>query len=602
MAAPIPSGRSSSERAVLLGNGAIARGLLEGGCEVVTAYPGTPSTEILEEVIRQKTELGLNVATEWSVNEKIAFDVALAASMCGKRSAVAMKQVGLNVASDSLLSAAYTGCLGGFVVVPADDPGPHSSQTEQDSRLFAIFAKVPVLDPSSPREAHAMAREAMELSERHRIPVMLRPTTRVCHARQPVELGTIDRTARPAKFVKDPPRWAATPRYRLPLHGELNAKLEAIRKHFESSPLNAEDVRPGPFGIIAGGCAAAAVRDVMKEEGWDIPLLQIGTPFPLPVQKVMGFIARHDRVLVIEEPDEAIEVQIPDRRKVQGRLTGHVPGHGELTPDVIARILGAPEPAPAPAGAAFPPRLCPGCGHRSVFYELRLALPNAIYSGDIGCYTLGTNQKAIDTCLDMGSSISLATGFWRAHAKDGRDVPIVAIIGDSTFFHSGIPALLNAVAAGARFVVVVSDNGIVAMTGAQPTPAEAGAKIEEICRALGVKWVRVFDPYRVKDGIGLFKEARAWTKAPEGGIAVVVARRACALREPPAVRIPVDVEAGLCDGCDYCLKFCECPGLVKDAAGGKVTIDHTRCVDCGQCIEMCPSDAILPVKGAMARP
>ncbi|KAF0240249.1 MAG: indolepyruvate ferredoxin oxidoreductase subunit [Planctomycetota bacterium] len=583
-------------REVLLGNGAIARGLIEAGCEVATAYPGTPSTEILEEIERQRDVLGIALSTEWSVNEKIAFDVALAASMCGKRAAVAMKQVGLNVASDSLLSAAYTGCLGGFVVVVADDPGPHSSQTEQDTRLFAGFAKVPVLDPSTPREARAMAMAAMELSERRRIPVLLRPTTRVCHSRQAVEAGPPDRRPRPAKFSKDPERWAATPRFRLPLHGELNAKLEAIRAEFESSPFNVEECRPGPVGIIAGGCAAAAVRDVLTEEELDIPVLRIGTPYPLPLGLVIRFIDRHDRVLVIEEPDAAIEMQIPDRRKVHGRLTGHVPGHGELTPEIVASLLGCPAAPPAPPSAPLPPRLCPGCGHRSVFYELRLAMPGAIFAGDIGCYTLGTNQRAIDTCLDMGASITMATGFWRAHHLDGRDVPIVAIIGDSTFFHSGIPALLNAVAARARFVCVVSDNGIVAMTGAQPTPAEAGAKIEEICSAVGVKWVRTMDPYDVEGGIALLKEARAWTKTPEGGIAVVVARRPCALHQPPEIRTPVEIDSGLCDGCDYCLKMCECPGLVKDRASGKVVIDHTKCIDCGQCVYMCPSDAILPLK------
>lgn len=593
MATPSPA---PVKKEVLLGNGAIARGLIEAGCEVVTAYPGTPSTEILEEVQRQAPALGVDLTTEWSVNEKVALDVALAAAMCGKRSAVAMKQVGLNVASDSLLSAAYTGTLAGLLVVAADDPGPHSSQTEQDSRLFCLFAKVPCLDPASPVEAHRMAKEGIELSERHRIPVLLRPTTRVCHARQPVPVGAIDHAKRAARFVKDPTRWAATPRYRLPLHAELNAKLEAIRAEFEVSPLNTEDTRPGPLGIITGGVTAAAVADVLREEGLDIPVLRIGTPYPLPLKKVTAFIARHERVLVIEEPDAAIEMQIPDRRKVQGRLTGHVPGHGELTPEVVAKLLGAPDPPPLPKSEPLPPRLCPGCGHRSVFYELRLALPQAIFSGDIGCYTLGTNQKAIDTCLDMGASITMATGFWHAHKRDGKDVPIVAIIGDSTFYHSGITGLVNAVAAGARFILVISDNAIVAMTGAQPTPAEAGISIEALCRAAGVKWLRVIDPYGVDQAIGLFKEARKYTQAPDGGIAVVIAQKPCALHSPPETKIPVDVDAGLCDGCDFCLKFCECPALVKEKSTGKVVIDHVRCIDCGQCVHMCPADAILPLK------
>ncbi|MHC4341946.1 MAG: hypothetical protein ACYSX0_17235, partial [Planctomycetota bacterium] len=261
---------------LLLGNGAIARGLLEAGAEVVTAYPGTPSTEILEEVLRQRRELDREVVAQWSVNEKVAFDVALAAAICGKRSATAMKQVGLNVASDSLMSAAYTGVEGGFVVVACDDPGPHSSQTEQDTRLFALFSKVPVLDPSTPREARDMARFAFELSERHKIPVLLRPTTRICHSRQPVIPGKMDTKTRVAKLVKDPARWAATPRFRLELHRELNEKLEVIRREFEDSDFNEEIDGKGPLGIIATGHVRAIVRDLLEEEGLEIPFLGIG--------------------------------------------------------------------------------------------------------------------------------------------------------------------------------------------------------------------------------------------------------------------------------------------------------------------------------------
>jgi indolepyruvate ferredoxin oxidoreductase, alpha subunit len=583
----------SAEPALLLGNGAIARGLLEAGCEVVTAYPGTPATEILEETIRQKTALDLDVTTEWSVNEKVAFDVALAAALCGKRAATAMKQVGLNVASDSLLSAAYTGVVGGFVVISCDDPGPHSSQTEQDSRLFAHFAKVPVLDPSSPREARDMVLFAFELSERHRIPVMLRPTTRVCHARQIVRPGPLPKLLRKARFDKDPKRWAATPRFRLELHRELNAKLDAIRDEFEKSPLCAEDEREGPLGIIASGIAWANLKDVLAEEGLDVPVLKIGTPFPLPQERVLRFLSRHERVIVIEEPDAAIETQIPDRRKVQGRLTGHVPAHGELHLEtLLAIVTGRDLPAVAvPSGP--PPRLCPGCGHRAAFFALHKALPRAIFSGDIGCYTLGVNQRVIDTCLDMGASITLANGFWHAHRRDGKDVAIVAVIGDSTFFHAGLPALLNAVVGGARILVVVLDNGTVAMTGFQPTPAQGGADIATIARGLGVRFVETIDPYRVEEMIALVRRARAFTQDPEGGLAMVIARRPCALLEAPA-KAPIEVDEHLCNGCEYCLHWCECPALDWDASGEKVAVDHDICVDCGVCVSMCPLLAIVP--------
>ncbi|MHC4450242.1 MAG: thiamine pyrophosphate-dependent enzyme, partial [Planctomycetota bacterium] len=264
---------------LLLGNQAIARGLLESGVEVVTGYPGTPSTQILEEVFRLRRAHDLEVAAQWSVNEKVAFDIALAAAWSGKRAATTMKQVGLNVASDSLLSAAYTGVEGGFVVIVCDDPGPHSSQTEQDSRLFGLFAKVPVFDPVSPRDARDMVRAAFELSERHRVPVILRPTTRICHARQPIVTGPIQHAPRPAKFEKNPERWAATPKFRFQLHRQVNEKLEAIRNEFECSPFNAGDESDGgPLGIIAAGQAWAAVRDVLDEENRTIPVLRIGTP------------------------------------------------------------------------------------------------------------------------------------------------------------------------------------------------------------------------------------------------------------------------------------------------------------------------------------
>jgi indolepyruvate ferredoxin oxidoreductase alpha subunit len=585
---------------VLLGNGAIARGLLEAGAEVVTAYPGTPSTEVMEEVLRQGRVLGAPVTADWSVNEKVAFDIALAAAMCGKRAATVMKQVGLNVASDSLLSAAYTGVVGGFVVVACDDPGPHSSQTEQDTRLFSLFAKVPVLDPASPREARDMARFAFELSERHRIPVILRPTTRICHARQPIAPADADATARRARFVKEPTRWAATPRFRVLLHRELNAKLDRIRAESEQSPFNREEPGEGRLGILAAGHAWATARDVLREEGKRIPLLKIGTAFPLPLGLVRRFVDAHDRVIVLEEPDAAIETQIPDRTKVQGRLTGTVPPQGELTPEVIAQVLGfAPAPEPAPPGP--PPELCVGCGHRAAFLAVHRALPRAIFSGDIGCYTLGVNQETLDTCLDMGASITLAIGFERAHRRDKQDVPIVAFIGDSTFFHAGMPPLLEAVTSGARIVVVVLDNGTVAMTGAQPTLATGGAEIERIAKGLGVRFVETIDPYDVDDMVALVRKAHAFTKEPGGGVAVVIARRACALEVPPREGIAVEVDAATCNRCDHCLRFFGCPALVEDPGTGKVTVDHAYCVECGVCVDACPPHAIHEVPRGEAR-
>ena len=583
-----------SNAALLLGNGAVARGLLEAGAEVITAYPGTPSTEILEEVRRQQAELGLDLVTQWSVNEKVAFDIALAAAMCGKRAATAMKQVGLNVASDSLLSAAYTGVVGGFVVIVCDDPGPHSSQTEQDTRLFTLFSKVPVLDPSSPREARAMVKVAFELSERHGIPVILRPTTRVCHARQPVVFEPLAASKRRARLVKDPARWAATPRHRKVLHGLLNEKLDAIRQEFETSELNVEEMGDGSLGIIASGHAWAVARDLVREEGLGASLLKIGTPHPLPTERVRAFAARHERVLILEEPDVCIEIQLPDRTGIEGRLTGHVPGTGELTPEVVAELLGVGRP-PVAAAPGPPPRLCLGCGHRAGFLAIHQAFRRAIYAGDIGCYTLGVNQLTLDTCLDMGASITLAEGFYHAHRGQPHAPPIVAIIGDSTFFHSGMTGLLNCVANDARIVVVVMDNSTVAMTGAQPTPADAGADIGNIARGLGVRFVETIDPYEVDAMVALLTEAGRFTKQEDGGVAVVVARRPCALMQPPGTRIPVEVLDEACNACDQCMRYLACPALTKDPTTGKVQVDIHACNQCGQCLSACPQDAIVPI-------
>ncbi len=634
-------------QAVVLGNEAIARGLIEAGVSVVTSYPGTPSSEILPAVIEWKKKLGLDTYVEWSVNEKVALEVALAASWAGKRAAVAMKQVGLNVASDPLLSAAYTGVVGGFVVISCDDPGPYSSQTEQDTRLFAIFAKVPVLDPSTPREAQAMVRAAFALSEKYRVPVILRPAMRVSHARQNITLDEVDATPRPANFKKDPNRWAATPRYRLMLHRELNEKLAKIEEEFEASGWNERweigDWRPAlsgveglevgnsrlgslqspisnlqpPIGIIASGVPSTTARELLEEFGVQVPVLKIGTVYPLPRKLVSAFVARCERVLVLEEPDAAIELQIPDRRNVLGRLDGTIPNAGELAPEtlypIFARVLAEAkltESAPPALDPAWsdalksiplpvrPPRLCPGCAHRSAFYSIRRVFPGAFFASDIGCYTLGTNLRAVDTCLDMGAAITIATGLYHAYRLDDRNQPIVATIGDSTFIHSGVTGLANAVHTGARFVLVILDNGTTAMTGFQPTTDQTrladgreGARvaIPELVRACGVKFVQVSDPYYQNDFQGILKQAAAFTQSDEGGVAVVIAKRPCVLydRSPiDAHPIKVDV-TDQCDGCKYCLVAFECPALVMNPATSKVEIDRRICVDCGQCIDAC---------------
>lgn len=609
---------------VVLGNEAIARGLVEAGVNVVTAYPGTPSSEILPGVIQWKKKLGLDTYVEWSVNEKVAMEVALAASWTGKRAAVTMKQVGLNVASDPLLSAAYTGVAGGFVVIVCDDPGPFSSQTEQDSRLFALFAQVPVLDPSTPREAKELVKAAFALSEKHRVPVILRSTVRVSHARQNIALSSIDPTRRVANFKKDPARWAATPRYRLLLHHELNDKLGNIESEFEASELNSvllpQAPRNGsryPLGLVASGVPYTTALELLEEFGVEIPVLKLATIYPLPRRGVSDFIAQCERVLVLEEPGAAIELQIPDRRAVSGRLDGTIPNAGELSPDVLhpilARLLkhaGLVASVPIPLDPAWgevikslpipvrQPRLCPGCAHRSAFYSIRRTFPDAFYASDIGCYTLGTNLRAVDTCLDMGAAITVATGLYQSYRQDGKVRPIVATIGDSTFIHSGVTGLANAVHTGARFVLVILDNGTTAMTGFQPTAdqkklADSGdgenVEIPALVRACGVRFLRTTDPYYADDFQGALKEAADFTRSEAGGVAVVIAKRPCVLNDrTPIDEHPVQVEVTKeCDGCKYCLIAFECPALVLNAATNQVEIDRRTCVDCGQCIDAC---------------
>ena len=621
--------QNDKEKRVLLGNVAIARGIVEAGCHVVTSYPGTPSSEIIPAVIEFKKELGLNTYIEWSANEKVAFDNALAASLTGKRAAVAMKQVGLNVASDSLMSSAYTGVIGGLVIISCDDPGPQSSQTEQDSRFFAMFAKVPVYDPATSQEAKEMMKEAFELSEEFQIPVLLRPTIRISHGKQSVELSPPEVLDRPANFKKDPQRWAATPKYRLVLHTRLNEALQRIQERFEKDTRWNYEVgtcRRATLGLITCSVSFAVLLDILEELELKevINVLKIGTPYPLPLKKVAEFIKRHKKVVVIEETDSVIEHQIVDKSRVLGRLTGHVPLQGELSPDVIYNILADVFKELGIAdletgtdlklekliqGLKLPvrkPTLCAGCPERAAFFAIKKALPKAIYTSDIGCYTLGLNLNAVDTVLDMGAGITLASGFYQAYHQDKKDISIVATMGDSTFYHAGPPSLLNAVYNNARFILVILDNEITAMTGMQPTPGigitadgSEGRKIplKELIKGCGVKWIKSIDPYNVDGLIKLIKEAKKYTQKCDGGIAVIIASHPCIIPYPEAcITHPVKVEiTDECDGCMYCIDFFECPALYLNEEKNLVEIDRKYCVDCGVCLNVCPKGAIIPL-------
>ncbi|MEN6441630.1 MAG: indolepyruvate ferredoxin oxidoreductase subunit alpha [Syntrophobacter sp.] len=604
------------DRKILLGNEAIALGLAESGCTTATSYPGTPASEILASLVRIRNENGLKLHLEWSTNEKVAFEVALANSYTGRRSAVVMKQVGLNVAADPLMSSAYTGVKGGFLLISADDPGPHSSQTEQDSRFYAMMANIPVLDPSSPADARDIAAAAYSLSERYEIPVMIRPTTRICHARQDIQVNSITQKPEFPIFEKNPARWAATPKFRLVLHRELNEKINKISEEEEFLPrlLNAGMLssKSAPDCIVGSGAVITYLQEVLTDLGlWEsIPVYRVLMPFPLSRSFTSEILARYRRVLILEETGPVIELQFQDREKARGRLSGMVPRAGELLPETVEGIvrdfleLAPATPVDAPAFPGRRPTLCAGCPHRAAFFAIRKVFSKGIYPGDIGCYTLGVNLGAVDTVLCMGASISQAAGFYHSFSAAREDYPpICATIGDSTFFHSGIPALINAVAQGARFVLVIMDNSTTAMTGHQPTPGLGtnldgrpvpAVSITEIVKACGVKYLEEADPYDMENFTKLLRAAGKHARAEDGGIAVVISKRPCLMDRAHAVK-DVRVRIGVndkCKGCDFCCKQFECPAIRPQGEKQPVRIDEAACSGCGVCISVCPHKAL----------
>jgi len=617
-----------TNRAILLGNEAIARGIVEAGCLVATAYPGTPSSEILPAVAKFADLLGTKTAVEWGANEKVAFEMAASASFTGIRTCAVMKQVGLNVAADPFMSAAHFDLKGGMLLVVADDPGPHSSQTEQDSRFFAMFAKVPCFDPATAAEAKEMVGDAYELSEKHHIVTMLRPSVRVDHCRQDVELKDVVKLDNKVDFEKDMSRWVCLPANVKINHPRLNAKVEAIREDFEREygKYNYEIPAKGKtkLGIIASGVSFSVVMDILKSWGRDdVSVLKIGTPQPLPLNMVEDFIGRNDNVAIIEETYPVIEMQLLDRTGVKGRWNGYVPKAGELVPEVVEEIILKCLGEKMPAGSdsdlkkamdelSITPRkpmLCPGCPHRASFFSIRQALPKAVNPSDIGCYTLGVNQKGLDAVMDMGGSVSMASGFYLAHKVAGSDRPIVATIGDSTFFHMGLPGLASAVYNRHSFVLAILDNSITAMTGGQSHPG-VGTKLrkgdegqavslEGACKGCGVKYIRTVEAYDIGEGKSAVKEA--WEYAHTHlEPAVLIFKHPCMLLRQPQDKIEVYVDHDKCIGCRFCIDFFNCPGLVYDEAGKKAYIDERFCVQCGVCESVCPHGAILESVGEEA--
>ncbi len=600
-------------RQLMLGNEAIARGLVENGCVIATSYPGTPASEILAAVAYFQKQESIPMHTQWAVNEKVAFEIAYAGSIAGLRAAVSMKQVGLNVASDPLMSAAYMGTRGGFIVVSADDPGPHSSQTEQDSRLMAMMAKIPVLDPDSPKQAKEMVAKAYKLSEAFEIPVMLRPTTRVCHSRQDIMPGGIQPAERSAEFEKNPARWAATPRFRYHLHRQLEEKLAAIAAFRKTAPLQVNGHVVASKAIVVSGVAAAHTKEIMKDmDLWHVlPLYQVYQPFPLHREFITHLIATYGQVLVIEETNAVIEMQLADRHRIKGKLTQTVPQAGELLPEFIQQIISEFagvewEKKELPIATGRRPTLCPGCPHRASFFAIKKAARKAIYTSDIGCYTLGLNLGAVDTVLCMGAAISQAEGFYHAFKHEEKRPDVVATIGDSTFFHAGIPPLVDAVVQKVPLVLVILDNRTTAMTGNQPTPATGYGvcgeplemvDIEALVKGCGVKFCKGGDPYDLETFISLVKEAVTFCR--EHGPAVVIAKHPCVIdlarRGETQARLQVAITEQ-CDGCAYCVNHFECPALVLNQEEERVDIDRILCSDCGVCINVCPKKSIEPAR------
>ncbi len=592
---------------ILLGNEAVALGLLEGGCNVISAYPGTPSSEVLPYANHLNKKFNLQRFVEWSVNEKSAFELAYANAIAGGNSAVIMKQVGLNVAMDPLMSAAYIGLKGAMVVVVADDPGPYSSQTEQDTRFAAMFAKLPVLDPSTPQEGREFAKKALKISNKYEIPVILRLTNRVSHGKQDIEYEEIPKINLDIKFEKNPQRWAAIPRFRYLQHIELNNKIKKLANENEYSLKKYNDKNKNL--IITSGCCYSHIIDSLKYLNCEkVDVLKLDMPYPLNIE-VSDIINNYENILIIEETMPVIEYQILKyRNNVDGRLTGIIPGEGELSIDKIVKIVSEYFKIklvqfPEFNAKSKKPELCPGCPHRSSFYSIIKAFPKGIYPSDIGCYTLGLNMNAVDTCLCMGATINQASGFYHAFKSQNKEIPpIVATIGDSTFYHSGVTALINSVYNKSAFVLVVLDNGTTAMTGFQPTPESGilnsghGNKVplKEVIKGCGIEKIHVLNPNNINEMIECLKECWDYSVKNEK-ISVIIAKEPCTLlklREKDYKFIKIKINEDKCTGCRVCSDKFQCPSLIYDEKRKKVFVDYSTCNGCGVCVQVCKFEAI----------
>jgi indolepyruvate ferredoxin oxidoreductase alpha subunit len=584
---------------LLTGNEAVVQGAYEAGIAYASAYPGTPSTEILENIAQYKQE----IIAEWAPNEKVALESAIGASLAGARSMAAMKMVGVNVAADPLFSFAYSGVNGGFMLISADDPGLHSSQNEQDNRYYAKFAKIAMVEPSNSQDAKDMVRAAMEISEKYDTPVLFRMTTRVCHSKSIVEMG--ERQAVDKKiYTKNLQKYDLVPAVSRKLHVALEDKLKKLEIFSNETDLNYIEWNDKKIGIIAAGIAYQYAQEVFGEKA---SYLKLGFTYPLPMDKIRAFANEVENLYVIEELEPFMEEQI----KAAGiPCIGKekIPNIDELTPDIIAKVL-LNEKRPLidydnTIVANRPPTLCAGCPHRGFFYELA-KLKNVMITGDIGCYGLGGAEplNAKDCCICMGASISMGHGAQKVYNKFNENKRAIATIGDSTFFHTGINSLMHVVYNRSNTITCILDNRITGMTGHQENPGSGFTlqgmptkiiDIAEVVKALGIDHIRTVNPLKLKE----VKDAFTWAMELDEP-SVIITRWPCILKklsdqdktEFGNYIGTCKVKETVCIGCKACIRT-GCPALRFNKETKKVKIDEKQCVGCEVCLQVCPVKAI----------
>lgn len=589
----------------LMGNEAIAMGAVAAGVNLVSGYPGTPSTEVLETIARLNDG---SIYVEWSVNEKAGLEVAAGAAYSGARTMVTMKQVGLNVASDPLMSLEYVGIKGGMVIMVADDPGPISSQTEQDTRTFASFSKLPCFDPSSAQEAYEMIIEAFEYSEKYGTPVLFRPTTRVCHAYASVSVKDESEyhINIPSGFEKDSSRWVIFPRLSNANHAKIELRNRELSSVFSSYERNEIIPSSSRLGIATHGISFANTMETLEGLSSRPAVLKIATPFPFPEDLALKFLSSVDEVLCIEELDPVIEKALLEvcgkhglNKKIRGKLTDDIKLSGEnLRDDVTGYIysfLDLEVPSndfSLPDLPVRPPVLCAGCPHRASFYAVKKAMKGreTIFAGDIGCYTLGNAMPLdmVDTCLCMGAGVNIAQGVGRIKP----DTKCFAFVGDSTFFASAVTGAINGVYNQADMTLVVLDNSTTAMTGHQPHPGtgktmmgevNSAVDIDAVLKGVGVETVEHVDPLDLENAVSAVKKV-----ADMPGVKAIIFESPCAMLFKPEK--PYSVDRDKCIDCRMCIKEIGCPGLV--ISDGHVVVDTSLCNGCGLCSKICPVDAI----------